>query len=260
MVNERDSPIKELEAIPEPAYDLLPIEYYANGKLVQMKPTDQMICMLTSRGCNYTCNFCQRLEKGIRFRPVDAIIDEIKKYVRDYNISFFIFWDELFIFPVPQASRELTEAIIRENIKINYWCTGRLNIVDEEIIKLMKRSGCTYIDYGIEQFDDNALLAMNKKQTEGQVIKGIELTQREGIHVAFNIIFGNVGDTRESLKKSLALLKKYNDFGQLRAIRPVTPYPGAPLYYEAIRKGLLQGPEKTLREAQERRAAHGEFH
>jgi len=58
-----------------------------------------------------------------------------------------------------------------------------------------------------------------------------------------NIIFGNVGDTRESLRKSLNLLKDYNDYGQLRAIRPVTPYPGSPLYYEAIKRGLLSGPE-----------------
>lgn len=241
IINERESPINDLETIPPPAYDLLPIEYYTNAKFLQMKPTDRMICMLSSRGCNYRCNFCLRLEPGIRFRPAEAIIEEIKKYVRDYHISFIIFWDELFMFSEKRV-RELSEAILRENIKINYWCTGRLNIANEEIIRLMKRSGCTYIDYGIEQFDNDALRAMNKKQTEEQVVRGIEITLKAGVHVAFNIIFGNVGDTKESLRKSVALLKKYNDYGQLRTIRPVTPYPGSPLYNDAIKQGLLQGP------------------
>jgi radical SAM superfamily enzyme YgiQ (UPF0313 family) len=58
----------------------------------------------------------------------------------------------------------------------------------------------------------------------------------------FNIIFGNLGDTRETLRKSLDFLHKYNDYGQIRAIRPVTPYPGSPLYDLAIQKGLLKGP------------------
>lgn len=242
IVNEREMPIKDLDSIPYPYYDPLPMEYYVNAKVFQMKPTDRMIHMITSRGCNYQCNFCQRLEKSIRFRSVDSIIDELKKYIRDYRISFVVFWDELFMCSEKRVA-ELTEGILRENIKIKYWCTGRLNIVNERILRMLKESGCAYIDYGIEQFDNTALQKMNKKQTEEQIIRGIELTQKEGIRIGFNIIFGNLGDNRETLKKSMGLLKKYNDYGQLRVIRPVTPYPGSPLYNYAIERGLLTGPE-----------------
>lgn len=242
VVNEREMPIRDLDTVPYPYYELLPMEYYINAKLFQMKRTDRMIYLVSSRGCNYRCNFCQRLEKGIRFRSVENIIDELKKYIRDYHITFVVFLDEIFMFSEKRVT-ELTEGILRENIKINYWCTGRLNIVNQQILKMLKKSGCTYIDYGIEQFDNIALQKMNKKQTEEQIIRGIELTQKGGIRIGFNIIFGNLGDTRESLRKSINLLKKYNDYGQLRVIRPVTPYPGSPLYYTAIEKGLLAGPE-----------------
>ena len=242
VINERDEPIKDLDTIPFPYYDLLPMEYYVNAKVFQMKRTERMINMITSRGCNYTCNFCQRLEKGIRFRSVENILDELKKYIRDYRVNFVVFWDELFMYSEKRVA-EITEGILNENIKINYWCTGRLNIVNQRILKMLKKSGCSYIDYGIEQFDDTALKKMNKRQTEEQIIKGIELTKKEGIYIGFNIIFGNLGDTRESLRKSIDLLKKYNDYGQLRVIRPVTPYPGSPLYYTAIKRGLLTGPE-----------------
>lgn len=235
-------PIKDLDSIPYPYYDGLPMEYYVNAKVFKMKPTDRVMWMITSRGCNYKCNFCQRLEKGIRFRSVESVIDELKKYIRDHRTTFVVFWDELFMFSEERVN-EIAEGILKENIKINYWCTGRLNIVNRSILKMLKESGCTYIDYGIEQFDDFALRKMKKVQTEEDIIKGVELTKEHGIRIGFNIIFGNVGDTKESLAKSMALLKKYNDYGQIRVIRPVTPYPGSQLYDTAIKRGLLSGPE-----------------
>jgi hypothetical protein len=57
------------------------------------------------------------------------------------------------------------------------------------------------------------------------------------------MMFGNIGDTKETLQKSVEFLLEYDDHTQLRTVRPVTPYPGSPLYYYAIEKGLLKGPE-----------------
>jgi radical SAM superfamily enzyme YgiQ (UPF0313 family) len=241
VVNKRAQPIRDLDTIPFPYYDILPMEYYINSKLYGMSPTERMIYMVSSRGCNYHCNFCMRLEKGIRFRSADSIVEEIKKYKKDYGITFVHFVDELFMFSKKRAF-ELSEAFIKAELNIKYFCTGRVNIASPEILEIMKKSGCVFIDYGIEQFDNKALAAMNKQQTEEDIIKAIECTQKAGIFVAFNIIFGNLGDTIQSLRKSLDLLTKYNDYGQLRTIRPVTPYPGSPLYYHAIKEGLLEGP------------------
>jgi hypothetical protein len=64
-----------------------------------------------------------------------------------------------------------------------------------------------------------------------------------GISPGFNIIFGNIGENREVLNKGVEFLLKYDDGEQLRTIRPVTPYPGSPLYYYAIEKGLLKDCE-----------------
>ena len=162
-------------------------------------------------------------------------------YIKNYWITYIIFWDEVFMISKKRVF-QVAEAILRENIKIKYWCCGRLDIVDEEIIKIMKKSGCQFINYGIEQFDNHALRMMNKTITEDQIIKGIEITQNAGIFVDFNIIFGNVGDTRDSLKKSLELLNKYNDYSQLRVIRPVTPYPGSPRSRFLFREKQLYTP------------------
>ena len=217
---ERLSDKKDVYCMEVPGYDW----FYANDVLV------------------HNCNFCLNLEPGIRLRPMEDVIEEIKKYQKDYNLSYIAFWDELFMLSEKRVA-EFHELIIKNSIKIRYWCTGRFNIVNSNILKMLKETGCQIIDYGIEQFDNFALQKMNKKLTEEQIVKGIELTQKHDIPIAFNIIFGNTGDTRESLKKSLALLDKYNTFDQLRVIRPVTPYPGTALYQTALDRKLLIGPE-----------------
>lgn len=242
VLNQRENPIVDLDSIPFPYYEILPMEYYVNKKLYHMLPTDRMIFMVGSRGCNYSCNFCQRLEKGIRFRAAGNLVEEIKKYKKDYGISYIVFLDELFMYNEKRVF-ELTEAFIKAELNIKYFCTGRLNIVNGKILDMLKRSGCVCVDYGIEQFDNDALVGMSKRLTEEDIIKGIELTQAKGFPIIFDIIFGNVGDTKKSLRKTLDFFKKYNDYGQFRTIRPVTPYPGTRLYYHAIEKGLLKGPE-----------------
>ena len=64
-----------------------------------------------------------------------------------------------------------------------------------------------------------------------------------GISPGLNIIFGNIGDNYKTLKKGVEFLLKYDDGVQMRTIRSVTPYPGSPLYYYAIEKGLLKDVE-----------------
>jgi hypothetical protein len=84
---------------------------------------------------------------------------------------------------------------------------------------------------------------MNKSLTTKMIQEGIENTLDSGISPGYNIIFGNIGETRESLKLGVDFLLKYSDFAQMRTIRPVTPYPGSSLYYYAIEKGLLRDCE-----------------
>jgi anaerobic magnesium-protoporphyrin IX monomethyl ester cyclase len=70
---------------------------------------------------------------------------------------------------------------------------------------------------------------------------GVENTIAEDIHLGLNVIWGNIGDNAETLRKVVDFIVKYTTYVQLRTIRPVTPYPGSPLYYYAIEQGLLEG-------------------
>ena len=94
----------------------------------------------------------------------------------------------------------------------------------------------------MESSGQNVLDLMGKRTTVKQNIEAAEIARKVGVTVGLNFIWGNVGDTEESLKGNVKLIKQYNTYFQLRTIRPVTPYPGCPLYYEAIDRGLLSGP------------------
>lgn len=241
-INERQAPLKNLEEIPFPSWSNFPIDAYATYRPSGAPGPVRTMPVLTCRGCMYQCNFCYRMEKGYRMRSLDSIIDEIKQLQKDYHISCIRFRDELLMATETRVT-EICERILDENLNISWDCNGRLKTAKPKVIKLMKRAGCFYINYGIESLDQNVLNLMNKHQTIDEIITGIEATIEAGINPGFNILFNNLGDNAHTLKKGVDFLLKYNTYSEIRTIKPVTPYPGSDLYYFAIKEGLLKGAE-----------------
>ena len=242
VVNERRPLIADIDTIPFPAYDLFPMEYYRLMRDLHAQSTDFVIPMLSGRGCPFNCNFCYRLDEGFRPRNSESILEEICLLQRDYGITYISFADEL-LMSSAKRTQELCEAFLRSGLRFKWSCNGRLNFATPELLALMKRSGCVFINYGIEAMDDQILKNMNKALTTDIIIRGVEATVGAGITPGLNIIFGNIGENRETLKKGLDFLLRYDQSTQMRTIRPVTPYPGSPLYYYAIERGLLRDCE-----------------
>ena len=234
--------IQNLDEIPLPAYELFPMDHYALLRMPHIKNNERCIPILSGRGCTFKCNFCYRMDKGFRPRRTESIIEEINLLKKDYQVHYIAFADELLMSSAARTI-ELCQAFIKAKLNIRWDCNGRLNFAKPEILGLMKEAGCVFINYGIEAVDDRVLRNMNKKLTVKEIMTGIENTLASGISPGFNIIFGNIGDTKETLEKGVEFLLKYDDHAQLRTIRPVTPYPGSPLYYHAIEKGLLKDVE-----------------
>lgn len=234
--------IHDVDGILLPAWDIFPMEHYALFAPYSIKKKDRSMIMISGRGCNFKCNFCYRMDKGLRIRSAESIIQEMKILKNKYSISNIAFFDELLMNSVKRVSR-LCKRMIDADLNMTWGCNGRLNYADKELLKLMRQAGCTFINYGIESIDDNALRIMGKGLTVKQITEGVENTLYAGISPGLNIIFGNISETAEILQKDVEFLLKYDDHVQLRTIRPVTPYPGSPLYYHALQKGLLGGPE-----------------
>lgn len=231
--------IKDIDSIPFPAWDLFPMEHYVLTRGARIKNSQRCVSLLSGRGCTFKCNFCYRMDEGFRPRSSKSIIEEIAFLQKDYSVSYIEFQDEL-LMSSTQRTVELCAEFIKSGLKFNWFCNGRLNYAKPDVLKLMKEAGCVFINYGIESLDERALRVMNKALTVKQIKEGIENTLASGISPGFNIIFGNIGETPESLRLGVDFLLKYDDQAQMRTIRPVTPYPGSPLYYYAIEKGLLK--------------------
>lgn len=242
VINERRPLIKDVDSIPVPAYHLFPMNYYRLLRMPHAANSDFVMPVLSGRGCPFKCNFCYRMDKGFRPRSNEKIINEIMLLKRMYGITYIAFSDEL-LMSSTERTISLCEDFIKANLNIKWCCNGRLNYAEPEVLNLMKQAGCVFINYGIEAMDDAVLKNMNKVLTTEQIVKGIEATLEAGISPGFNIIFGNIGDSKETLRKGVEFLLKYDDGAQMRTIRPVTPYPGSPLYYYAIEKGLLKDCE-----------------
>jgi len=242
-VSDLREPVPLISGIPQPAYHLFPIESYIWYKNRGYHGGVKAFNFLSSRGCPFRCNFCYRLEEGFRYRPFDDILAEFSFLSEKYGITHFTMSDELFMTSkkhVIKFSEQLVNAMDNNIIpRISWETTGRLNIVDQDVANAMASAGCNRILYGLESGDTKVLELMNKKTTNEMIEKGIEATFNAGMEVQLPCMFGNIGETAESVDKTVEILNKYGGSDE-RLLRPVTPYPGSPLYKYALEKGLLK--------------------
>lgn len=240
-INERRFPIQDLDSIPFPEWELFFMEKYSTClKYPGMDKKDKLFPILTSRGCLNKCTFCYRMENGMRLRSIENVVNEIFILHNLYDITYFNIYDEMFGWPKKRIF-EFRDKLEAYNLNIKYFCAARVDSMDKETLQALKDSGCQMLNFGLESMDQNVLNLMNKHTTIEENEKIVQLAKEMGFHIGLNLLWGNKGDTQESLQKALRFIKKYNTYSQLRTIRPPTPYPGCELYYEAIEKGYLKG-------------------
>lgn len=241
-VNDRLPLIADIGSIAWPAYDMFEMPYYRLYRSPGIDSTEFGLPMISGRGCTFKCTFCYRMDTGHRPRADEDILNEVEYLQTEYRITYIDFSDDLLMVSKGRTV-EFCESILRRGIKFKWGCNGRLNYATPDVLNLMKRAGCVFVNYGIESVDETVLRNMKKGLRYEQIITGVRNTLDVGLYPGLNIIFGNIGDTVETLNKSVEFLLEYDDQAQFRTIRPVTPYPGSPLYYDAIEKGLLEGVE-----------------
>jgi radical SAM superfamily enzyme YgiQ (UPF0313 family) len=245
-VNERRPPIKDLDSIPFPAWNLFPMEKYRSTcQYMGQDKNEYSFPMLTSKGCTNKCRFCFRTEKGIRFRSIQNVMEEMKQLYDKYNITYFIFQDELFIANIKRL-KEFIQGLKDWGMygKIKYNMGGiRANIVTDELAQLLKESGCEYANVGFESMDQQGLDEMDKRETVEDNIRCAEILRKYKVTMGLNFIWGVPSDNEETLKRRVEFLRKYNSYSECRTIRFVTPYPACQMYLDAIDKGLLKDAE-----------------
>ena len=234
IVNPRRELIDNLDSLPFPARHLVPLEQYRPAPHHYLELP--MTTMIVSRGCPFGCLFCASRNvwgRKYRTRSVDSAIKEIKFLTAKYKIKNINFWDDLW--GLNRAwTEEFCRRLIKEKIKISWSCERRVDTVDLEILKLMKRAGCYSIFYGVESLDQDCLDAINKGIKVEQAENVIRLTKQAGIEARANFILGLPHETPQKVKAMIKKIIKLNpDYVKFNIL---TPYPGT-LLYQAIKSG-----------------------
>jgi radical SAM superfamily enzyme YgiQ (UPF0313 family) len=229
--------ISDLDSLPFPAYHLLPVKNYipALGSYKRLPA----ISLITTRGCPGKCTFCLGSYLGgkVRMHSTKYIIGEIKMLIRDYGIREISFYDDTFT-AYKNKVREFCRVIIGEKIDITWSCFARVDFVDEETLRLMKKSGCHQIMYGIESGCEDILENIKKKTSLSKAVEIVALTKKIGIECRAAFMLGNPGETRQTMETTLAFAKKLDP--DIALFNITTPYPGTEMYEWADKNGYLK--------------------
>lgn len=247
FINERRKPVKNLDILPFPAWELFPMDIYTtNMKYMGQHDNQKALQIITSRGCVNKCTFCYRLERGIRFRSIENVVEEMKLLYNNYGVTYFVIQDELFVASFKRFKKfidALGEHDLLHKINYNISVGIRADVTTDEMAQLLKDTSCVYVNIGFESVTQQCLDDMKKNTTAEDNFKTAEIMRRHGVGMGINFIWGIMSDNEDTLLRNVEFIKKYNSYDELRTIRPITPYPGSELYYYAISKGLLSGPE-----------------
>lgn len=195
----------DLDKIDSPLIEKFKLSCYYPPVHILGKKT---IHTLTSRGCPYDCNFCAatKIFKGrIRFRSIDLVIEELKKYIAQ-GYDSVIFYDDIFTIN-RKRTIELCEKVISCRIKIKWTCFSRTDAVDKELLNYMKEAGCYLITFGCESGNNKTLELLNKKLTVEKNHKGIALTHEAGILAASSFMIGLPGEDRSDIERTVTFAK-----------------------------------------------------
>lgn len=227
ILNPPQSIIPDLNVFPIMAYDLLPMaKYYSAPGSYKREPSFGMI---TSRGCPGRCTFCNGDLFGavIRFRSAEKIVEEIKFLQENYGIKDIVFYDDTFTSNRKRV-KEFCSLIAENNLDLTWSCFSRVDTVDLEILKEMKKAGCHQVMYGVESGDPQILNNLNKKISLREVEETVAATKKAGLAVRLAFMLGNPGETEQTLKKTIKYAIDLDP--DLVSFNITTPYPGTQMF------------------------------
>jgi radical SAM superfamily enzyme YgiQ (UPF0313 family) len=219
--------IEDLDNIPYPAYHLLPIRKY-----VPYPPHGSRLpfmAMFTSRGCPYRCVYCSKPVWGNKFRTQSPqrIVNEIKYLKEKFGVNELIFYDDTFTINRKRIV-QLCNIMIEDDIDIIWSCETRVNLVDKELLNLMRKAGCYIISYGVESGSQRILDSLKKDITIEQSKSAFKLSREIGIQTVGYFMIGSPGETLETIHQTINFSKELDaDFAQFSI---TTPFPGTELY------------------------------
>ena len=200
------------------------------------------IPVLATRGCPYSCfKYCvYPLQQGrkVRQRQPGKIVDELEHWKNEMGIKMFVFRDPVFSIN-RKHTVEFANELINRKLNIKFIIETHLRILDEELIKLLKKAGLSAVKVGVESANKDVLKNANRFTIEkDEQFKKIRELEKNNIQVSAMFILGFPSDGEESMDNTIAYAKKLNTtYAQFSVW---TPYPGTPVFKEFENKIIVK--------------------
>jgi radical SAM superfamily enzyme YgiQ (UPF0313 family) len=220
--------IDDLDALPLPAWDLLPDFPHRFQPSLFSYPRTPVATLITSRGCPFSCSFCDRSTSGKRGRMhgVEYVV-RLCRHLVGLGVRHIIFLDDLFTVR-KQRVVDLCHAFLDEGFTFSWSCNSHPNLLDSDTMKLMRRAGCWQIAYGIESGSQRILDVVKREVRIPRMRETLRMTRAAGIRAKGYVMIGHPTEGLDSLRETADFLKVVElDICQ---ITKFTPYPGTPAY------------------------------
>jgi anaerobic magnesium-protoporphyrin IX monomethyl ester cyclase len=200
--------LKSLDELPFPAWDLININAYK--EIWKNSKQKFALNLATTRGCPYHCNWGAKPIYGQRYNSHSPkrVVEMISYLSKNHNVNRFWMCDDIFGLK-PNWVQEFRFLLKKEQLKINYYIQSRADLLlKEDTIDALVKSGLEEVWIGAESGSQKILDAMDKGTTIAQIEESTKLLQSKNVKVAFFIQYGYLGETKEDIDKTIALIKR----------------------------------------------------
>lgn len=222
--------IINLDDLPYPARDLVKLDKYTMPYSIS-----------TSRGCPGECIFCSSKAfwgKKVIVRSVESVFDEIMELNHKYGSNFFSITDDTFTISKKRCL-EFCDMLNKSGVSFIWECESRADVIDEELIRALYKSGCHKIQFGLESADNNILMKLKKNVTVEQIENAVKYAWKYGMHIQVSYIIGHAYDTEDTIRMTMNFAKHLkNSYGARVVCSVNTPFPGTEQYYKSEELGI----------------------
>ncbi len=225
--------IRDLDGLPLPARHLLPLSKYRALKAP--------CTVITSRGCPFGCIFCsapKMFGRGVRFRDPEAVVDEIEMVNREFGFRQVNIVDDTFTVK-DQHVRRICEGLMDRGLNIQWSVYSRVDTVSPRLLRLMKRSGCSWVCFGLESGSQKVLDNIKKRITVAQSRQAVRMAKEAGMEVMVSFLLGLPGENGRTAQQSVSLAEELRkEFGVYYGFHILAPMPGTEVRERADEYGI----------------------
>ena len=234
--NDKRPFIEDLDILPFPARNLVDNSIYKrpdNGKVQAV--------IKVARGCPFHCFFCLATPVSgakVRTRSPENIVAELKECVEKYNIKNFLFWSDIFNFN-REWTLELCQKIIDSGLKITWSSNTRADTMDDEMAKMMYKSGCRLVSIGVESGSQKMLDNIGKKITLDDIRNTVKILKKNKIKIYNYFVIGLPWETEETVEETIKFAIELDS--NFISFYTATPLPGTKYFAYAMLNKLVEG-------------------